>query len=82
MDLIFNNKVAEFRSDTHFNLHIEGGRDVVLYRRTSGDRWDIVGRLRGDTIDIDVVVVLPKDYRVVCEAEPRMAVVTFKEKEE
>ena len=82
MELIFNNKAAEFRADTHFNLHIEGGRDVVLYRRTSGERWDIVGRLIGNIIDIDVAVTLLKDYRVTCTVEPTMAVVTFKEKEE
>lgn len=82
MDLTFINGQAEFRVDTHFNLHIEGGRDVVLYRRTSGERWDIVGRLMGNIIDIDVAVTLPKDYRVTCTAAPTMVVVTFKEKEE
>lgn len=81
MDLTFINGQAEFRADTHFNLHIEGGRDVVLYRRASGEKWDIVGRLIGNIIDIDVAVTLSKDYRVTSTAEPTMAVVTFKEME-
>lgn len=79
MELTFSNNAAEFRAESHFNLHLEGAGEVSLYRRTSGSGWDFVKTLSGSVIDEDVAVTIPKDYRVTCTAIPTMAVVTFKE---
>lgn len=79
MDLAFNNNSAEFRADSHFNIHIEGAGSVSLYRRTSGTEWDFVRHLVGSVIDEDVAVTIPKDWKVTVTEEPTMAVVTFKE---
>ena len=79
MDLTFSNNTAEFRADSHFNVHIEGAGSVSLYRRTSGTGWDFVKTLNGSVIDEDVAVSIPKDWKVTVTKEPTMAVVTFKE---
>ena len=79
MDLTFTNNSAEFHADSHFNIHIEGAGSVALHRRTSGTGWDFVANYHGNVIDEDVVVNIPKDYRVICTATPTVAVVTFNE---
>lgn len=76
MELTFNNNAAEFRAETHFNLHIEGAA-ASLYRRTSGTQWDFVMTLNGAVIDEDVANNIPKDYRIVCAETPKRCVVTF-----
>ena len=79
MDLTLTNNSAEFHADSHFNIHIEGAGSVSLYKRTSGTEWDFIANLKGESIDEDVAVNIPKDYRVTTTATPTMAVVTFKE---
>ena len=79
MTLELVNNTAEFRAESHFNLHLEGAGEVSLYRRTSGSGWDFVKTLSGGVIDEDVAVTIPKDYRVTCIAIPTMAVITFNE---
>ena len=79
MELAFNNNIAEFRAESHFNLHLEGAGSVSLFRRTSGNGWDFISNLNGEVMDMDVAVTIPKDYRITCTAIPTMAVVTFSE---
>lgn len=83
MELTFN-KVgetyeAEFNAGTDFNLHIEDGGRVALYKRTAGTGWDSVKGVTTDVYDYDVSVGIPKDYRVVCETLPSVAIVTMSE---
>lgn len=77
MELTFNNGVAEFSANSHFCLHTEGGQNLLLYQRTSGEEWDILKRLTGDVTDIDIAVTVSKDYKITCTKTPSMAVVIF-----
>lgn len=79
MDLTFTNGAAEFRAESHYNLHLEGAGAVGLYRRTAGQQWDLLADLEAPVIDEDVPVTIPADYRVTCTEQPTMAVVTFNE---
>lgn len=88
MDLIFsktsNGWVAEFNAPTHFNLHLErkdAGR-LDLYRKTSGSNYDYVRipyKGGAKVVDMDVPVVMSREYKVVCESEPTVAIITFAE---
>lgn len=88
MDLIFsktsNGWVAEFQAPTHFNLHLErkdAGR-LDLYRKTSGSNYDYVRipyKGGSKVVDMDVPVVMSREYKVVCESEPTVAIITFAE---
>ena len=88
MDLTFNKTsngwVAEFQAPTHFNLHLEStdaGR-LDLYRKTSGSNYDYVRipyKGGSKVVDMDVPVVMSRDYRVVCDSEPTVAIITFAE---
>lgn len=77
MDLTFDNRIAEFRAETHFNLHLEGAGSVRISKRTSGGIGALLGTISGDVIDVDIPVMIPKDYIIVCAKEPTMAEVTF-----
>lgn len=76
--------VAEFNAPTHFNLHLErkdAGR-LDLYHKTSGSNYDYVRiPYKGGTkvVDMDVPVVMSRDYKIVCESEPTVAIITFAE---
>ena len=86
MDLTFNKTsngwVAEFQAPTHFNLHLErtdAGR-LDLYRKTSGSNYDYVRipyKGGSKVVDMDVPVVMSRDYKVLCGSRPSMMIVTF-----
>lgn len=88
MNLTFNKTpngwVAEFQAPTHFNLHLErkdAGR-LDLYRKTSGSNYDyarIPYKGGSKVVDMDVPVVMSREYKVVCESEPTVAIITFAE---
>lgn len=88
MDLTFNKTlngwVAEFNAPTHFNLHLErkdAGR-LELYRKTSGSNYDYVRipyKGGSKVVDMDVPVVMSREYKVVCDSEPTVAIITFAE---
>lgn len=70
-------RTAEFKAESHFNLHIEGAGSANLYKRMAGDGWSFVATLVGDVIDEDVQTAVPKEYRVVCAKKPSMLVATI-----
>lgn len=86
MELTFNktdNKwVAEFQAPTHFNLHLErkdAGR-LDLYRKTSGSNYDYIHvphQITKEIADVDVPVIICSDYKIVCNSEPIVAIITF-----
>lgn len=86
MELQFNKTsngwVAEFNAPTHFNLHLErkdAGR-LDLYRKTSGSNYDyrhIPHQIATEIVDVDVPVVIGSDYKIVCNSEPIVAIITF-----
>lgn len=82
MELQFINNTAEFHADKHFNIHLEGVTKVELYHRTSGTEWDYVADIDydySDVIDVDVAVNIPKDFKIITNEMPTMAVVTLTE---
>jgi hypothetical protein len=88
MELQFNKTsngwVAEFQAPTHFNLHIErddAGR-LDIYRRTAGTDFDFMPmpyKGGAKVVDMDVPVVMSREYKVVCGSEPTVAIITFAE---
>jgi hypothetical protein len=84
MELTFNKTingwVAEFNAPTHFNLHLErkdAGR-LDLYRKASGSNYvRIPYKEDNKIVDIDVPVVMSRDYKVLCGSRPSMMIVTF-----
>lgn len=68
--------IAEYSATTHFNLHIEGGGRVLLYKRTSGERGDLIASIPSKVVDVDVVVNYPATFEVVCEERPTAATIT------
>ena len=67
--------IADYSATTHFNIHIEGGGRVALYRRTSGERWDFVTDFNTSIVDYDVAVNISKTFRVVCSENPSLCVI-------
>lgn len=69
MELTFNKTdrgyEAEYSASTHFNLHIEGGGRVLLYKRTSGEQGDLIASIPSSVVDVDVVVNFPAIYTIV-----------------
>lgn len=84
MELQFNKTingwVAEFNAPTHFNLHLErkdAGR-LDLYHKTSGSNYVRIPYEEDNKIvDVDVPVVISRDYKVLCGSRPSMMIVTF-----
>ena len=84
MELTFNKTsngwVAEFNAPTHFNLHLErkdAGR-LDLYRKTSGSNYiRIPYKDNAKVVDVDVPVVISRDYKVLCGSRPSILIVTF-----
>lgn len=80
MELTFtktdNGYISDYSATTHFNLHIEGGGRVSLYKKTSGDKWDFVTEFKTPIVDYDVAVNIPKTFRVVCSNIPALSVIT------
>lgn len=66
--------VADYTATTHFNLHIEGGGRVLLYKRTSGANGDLIANIPyHGVIDIDIAVNFESIYTIVCETMPTVA---------
>ena len=63
-----------------FNIHIEGGGDLIsVYQRTAGTKYCMVREAckTGDCYDNDFFgEVYPKDIKVVCEDNPQVAILT------
>jgi hypothetical protein len=68
-------------ASSHFNIHIERetGGLFLIYRKTSGEKWDLISSgYRGkDTIDTDVYVPFGTEYKFVSESRPTLCYVTF-----
>ena len=67
--------IADYSATTHFNIHIEGGGRVELYRRTSGEKGDLIASIPANA-DIDVAVNFPATYEIHCDNMPDVAVIT------
>ena len=80
MELTFNKTVngyiAEYSATTHFNLHIEGGGRVLLYRRTSGSQGTLLASIPSEVVDVDVAVNREATYTIHCATMPNTAVIT------
>lgn len=66
---------------TSFNIHLERkyGGFIGLYRRTSGEGWDLVASLPQwkSVIDTDVYVPIGTEFKLVVEGEPFFHKITF-----
>lgn len=80
MELTFtkvgNTYIADYSASSHFNIHIEGGKRVALFNKTSGENWAIVTEFKTPVVDYDVAVNIPKTYRIVCSENPSLCVIT------
>lgn len=85
MELTFNKTVngfiAEYSATTHFNLHIEGGGRVLLYRRTSGSQGTLLASIPSEVVDVDVAVNHEATYTIVLRNEASLVVITTSEGE-
>lgn len=80
-DKISNDYTAEYFATTHFNLHIEGGGRVLLYKRTSGEQGDLIASIPSNVVDEDVAVNIPATYTIVLTARPSLVTITTAEGE-
>lgn len=82
MELTFNKTsngyIADYVATTHFNLHIEGGGRVLLYKRTSGSQGDLIASIPSNVVDEDVAVNFPATYTIEVQTLPTMCVITEK----
>lgn len=80
MELTFNKTAngytAEYSATTHFNLHIEGGGRVLLYKRTSGEQGDLIASIPSNVVDEDVAVNIPATYTIVLTERPQGVTIT------
>lgn len=81
MELTFtkssNGYVAEYLATTHFNLHIEGGGRVMLYKRTSGAKGDLLASIPAyGVVDIDVAVNFETTFIIVLEKRASVTITT------
>ena len=80
MELTFNKTsngyIADYVTTTHFNLHIEGGGRVLLYRRTSGSQGTLLASIPSEVVDVDVAVNHEATYTIHCATMPNTAVIT------
>lgn len=85
MNFVINNGTYELviPSSTPFNIHLERseGGYLALFRRTSGEKWDLVKSLSSSAlvIDIDVANNIEREYLVRSEGRPTMCVITTTE---
>lgn len=73
MELTFNKSsngyIADYTATTHFNLHIEGGGRVLLYKRTSGEKGDLLANIPSHgVVDIDIAVNFEATHHRIGEA--------------
>ena len=69
-----------FTASDSFNLHIERVRGdfLALYRRTSGEGWNLLSSLSNiSTIDVDVFNNREREYKIVSDELPTLCVITF-----
>lgn len=76
-----NGYTAEYSATTHFNLHIEGGGRVLLYKRTSGEKGDLIASIPSNVVDVDVAVNFPAIYTIVVIERPSLVTITTAEGE-
>lgn len=81
MELTFtkstNGFIADYTATTHFNLHIEGGGRILLYKRTSGEKGDLLANIPSHgVVDIDVAVNFEAIYTIVLEKRADVVVTT------
>lgn len=85
MELTFNKTVNGFIADyvaaTHFNLHIEGGGRVLLYRRTGGSQGTLLASIPSEVVDVDVAVNHEATYTIVLRNQASLVVITTSEGE-
>lgn len=74
-----NGYIAEYSATTHFNLHIEGGGRVMLYKRTSGSQGDLIASIPSNVVDVDVSVNFPAIYTIVVTERPSLVTITTAE---
>ena len=83
MELTFNKTsngyIADYVATTHFNLHIEGGGRVILYKRTSGNQGDLIASIPSEVVDVDVAVNFPTIYTIVLRNRADVIVITTAE---
>lgn len=79
MELTFtkstNGYIAEYSATTHFNLHIEGGGRVCLYKRTSGEQGDLIASIPSNVVDVDVAVNIPATFTILLTARPSLVTI-------
>ena len=85
MELTFNKTaggyIAEYVATTHFNLHIEGGGRVLLYKRTSGEHGDLIASIPSNVVDVDIAVNIPATFTIVLTERPSLVTITTAEGE-
>lgn len=83
MDFIKTNSgyTTDYSATTHFNLHIEGGGRVLLYKRTSGSQGDLIASIPSNVVDVDVAVNIPATYTIVLTERPSSVTITTAEGE-
>ena len=85
MELTFNKTsngyIAEYSATTHFNLHIEGGGRVMLYKRTSGECGNLIASIPSSVVDVDIAVNFPAIYTIVLIERPSLVTITTVEGE-
>jgi hypothetical protein len=80
MELTFNKTdngyITEYSATTHFNLHIEDGGRVLIYKRTNGEHNDHIASIPSKVIDVDVAVNFPATYTIVLIERPSLVTIT------
>lgn len=69
--------IADYSASSHFNIHIEGGKRVALFNKTSGENWATVASLPiNNTTDVDIAVNRPKDFRFALQEKAETFIIT------
>lgn len=84
MELTFNKTsngyIADYVATTHFNLHIEGGGRILLYKRSSGSQGDLLASIPSKcVVDIDVAVNHEATYTIVLGNRAKEVLITTKD---
>lgn len=73
--------IADYTATTHFNLHIEDGGRVLLYKRTSGSQGTLLASIPSSVVDVDVAANFPATYTIVLTERPSLVTITTMEGE-
>jgi hypothetical protein len=76
-----NGYLAEHTASTSFNLHIEGGGRILIYRKTSGEKGSLIASIPAEVVDVDVVVNYECTYTIVLSDRADVVVITTAEGE-